>query len=134
MRTYGDVELAILQTKNEINDLRVFIDKAINKELDPEKDVKLIIRVRKIYADYDRILKKFQWEEMKTEKQIREHYKMLKPLEMVLHPSLFITLEWILDEGNKDDQDFLFNMLKKQSDEYIKRNKDKKNKWVQIDL
>ncbi len=60
MRTYGDVELAILQTKNEINDLRVFIDKAINKELDPEKDVKLIIRVRKIYADYDRILKKFQ--------------------------------------------------------------------------
>ncbi len=60
MRTYGDVELAILQTKNEINDLRVFIDKAINKELDPEIDVKLIIRVRKIYADYDRILKKFQ--------------------------------------------------------------------------
>ncbi len=60
MRTYGDVELAILQTKNEINDLRVFIDKAMNKELDPEKDVKLIIRVRKIYADYDRILKKFQ--------------------------------------------------------------------------
>jgi len=63
---------------------------------------------------------------MKTEKQIREHYKMLKPLEMVLHPSLFITLEWILDEGNKDDQDFLFNMLKKQSDEFIKRNKEKK--------
>lgn len=60
MRTYGDVELAILQTKNEINDIRVFIDKAINKELDPDKDVKLIIRVRKIYADYDRILKKFQ--------------------------------------------------------------------------
>jgi len=60
MRTYGDVELAILQTKNEINDLRIFIDKAINKELDPDKDVKLIIRVRKIYADYDRILKKFQ--------------------------------------------------------------------------
>jgi len=60
LRTYGDVEVAILQTKNEINDLRVFIDKAINKELDPEKDVKLIIRVRKIYADYDRILKKFQ--------------------------------------------------------------------------
>jgi len=59
MRTYGDVELAILQTKNEINDLRVFIDKAINKELDPDKDVKLIIRIRKIYADYDRILKKF---------------------------------------------------------------------------
>jgi len=60
MRTYGDVEFVILQTKNEINDLRTFIDKAINKELDPEKDVKLIIRVRKIYADYDRILKKFQ--------------------------------------------------------------------------
>jgi len=60
MRTYGDVELAILQTKNEINDIRTFIDKAIHKELDPEKDVKLIIRVRKIYADYDRILKKFQ--------------------------------------------------------------------------
>lgn len=60
MRTYGDVELAILQTKNEINDIRVFIDKAINKELDPDKDVKLIIRVRKIYTDYDRILKKFQ--------------------------------------------------------------------------
>lgn len=53
---------------------------------------------------------------------------MLKPLEKVLHPSLFITLEWILDEGNKDDQDFLFNMLKKQSDEYIKRNKEKKKK------
>jgi len=60
MRTYGDVEVAILQTKNEINDLRIFIDKAIHKELDPEEDVKLIIRVRKIYADYDRILKKFQ--------------------------------------------------------------------------
>lgn len=60
MRTYGDVEFAILQTKNEINDLRIFIDKAINKELDPEKDVKLIIRIRKIYADYDRILKKSQ--------------------------------------------------------------------------
>ncbi len=60
MRTYGDVEFVILQTKNEINDLRTFIDKAINKELDPKKDEKLIIRVRKIYADYDRILKKFQ--------------------------------------------------------------------------
>lgn len=60
MRTYGDVEFVILQTKNEINDLRTFIDKAINKELDPKEDEKLIIRVRKIYADYDRILKKFQ--------------------------------------------------------------------------
>lgn len=60
MKTYGDVDLVILQTKNEINDLRTFIDKAIHKELDPEKDVKLIIRVRRIYADYDRILKKFQ--------------------------------------------------------------------------
>ena len=60
MKTYGDVDLLILQTKNEINDLRTFIDKAIHKELDPEKDVKLIIRVRRIYADYDRILKKFQ--------------------------------------------------------------------------
>ena len=60
MRTYGDVEFAILQTKNEINDLRTFIDKAINKELDPKKDEKLIIRVRRIYDDYDRILKKFQ--------------------------------------------------------------------------
>lgn len=60
MKTYGDVDLLILQSKNEINDLRVFIDKAIHKELDPEKDVKLIIRVRRIYADYDRILKKFQ--------------------------------------------------------------------------
>jgi len=61
---------------------------------------------------------------MKTEKQIREHYKMLKPLEIVLHPSLFTTLEWILDEGNKDDQDFLFNMLKKQSVDYVKRKKE----------
>lgn len=61
---------------------------------------------------------------MKTEKQIREHYKMLKQLKMVLHPSLFITLEWILDEGNKDDQDFLFNMLKKQSADYVKRKKE----------
>lgn len=58
---------------------------------------------------------------MKTEKEIREHYKMLMPLKTVLHPSLFITLEWILDEGSKDDQEFLFNMLKKQSDDYVKR-------------
>ena len=65
---------------------------------------------------------------MKTEKQIREHYKMLKPLETVLHPSLFITLEWILDEGSKDDQDFLFNMLRKQSDDYVKRHKEKNKK------
>ncbi len=63
---------------------------------------------------------------MKTEKQIREHYKMLKPLKLVLHPSLFITLEWILDEGDKSDQDFLFNMLKKQSDD-VKQKKEKKN-------
>ena len=66
---------------------------------------------------------------IKTEKQIREHYEMLKPLKMVLHPSLFITLEWILDEGDKGDQDFLFNMLKKQSDDYVKRkNIKEKNK------
>jgi hypothetical protein len=59
MRIYGEVELTIIQTKNEIKDLMTFVDKAIHNDLDPDKDVKLIIRVRKIYSDYDRILKKW---------------------------------------------------------------------------
>ena len=58
---------------------------------------------------------------MRSEKEIKEHYEMLLPLKPILHPSLFTSLEWILEIGIKEDQEWLFNFLKQASDDQKKK-------------
>lgn len=48
---------------------------------------------------------------MKSEKQVREHLEVLRTLKTVVHPSLITFGEWVLDEGNKEDQEWLFKTL-----------------------
>lgn len=41
---------------------------------------------------------------MRSEKEIREHLEKLKKIELAIHPSLVKTVEWVLEEGDPEEQ------------------------------
>jgi len=60
---------------------------------------------------------------MKTEKEIREMLEVHRTLIMVIHPATVTLLEWVLDEGNSEDQEWLYDILRDQARRHQEKNK-----------
>lgn len=59
MEEYGKDVLHIIQSKEEIKNIMTFIEKSLHNEIDGTVDSDLILKIRKTYEDYGRIMKKW---------------------------------------------------------------------------
>jgi len=46
-----------------------------------------------------------------------------RTLIMVIHPATVTLLEWVLDEGNSEDQEWLYDILRDQARRHQEKNK-----------
>lgn len=49
---------------------------------------------------------------MKSEEEIKKQLEILREIKTIVHPSLFIFCEWILEIGDKKEQEFLLSIWK----------------------